>query len=151
MNTVISVKIDKDIKASAQEVANSAGLTLSTLVNAYLRQVAATRRIELYAPEQMTPRLEKPEKVTAMTIRYLPKFKKQYKKLPLKLQLQFDERVRLFVADPTLPMLKVHPLKGEYKGYWSMSVSGDIRALYIMDGDTIVIFALIGSHSQLYG
>lgn len=59
MNTVISVKIDKDIKASAQEVANSAGLTLSTLVNAYLRQVAATRRIELYAPEQMTPKLEK--------------------------------------------------------------------------------------------
>ncbi len=59
MNTVISVKIDKDVKASAQEVANSAGLTLSTLVNAYLRQVAATRRIELYAPEQMTPKLER--------------------------------------------------------------------------------------------
>jgi addiction module RelB/DinJ family antitoxin len=59
MNTVISVKIDKDVKASAQEVANSAGLTLSTLVNAYLRQVSATRRIELYSPEQMTPKLEK--------------------------------------------------------------------------------------------
>lgn len=59
MKTVISVKIDKDVKASAQEVANSAGLTLSTLVNAYLRQVAATRRIELYAPEQMTPKLER--------------------------------------------------------------------------------------------
>ncbi len=59
MNTVISVRIDKDVKASAQEVANSVGLTLSTLVNAYLRQVAATRRIELYAPEPMTPKLEK--------------------------------------------------------------------------------------------
>jgi addiction module RelB/DinJ family antitoxin len=59
MNTVISVKIDKDVKDSAQEVAKSAGLTLSTLVNAYLRQVAATRRIELYAPEPMTPNLEK--------------------------------------------------------------------------------------------
>ena len=59
MNTVISARIDKDVKASAQEVANSAGLTLSTLVNAYLRQVSATRRIELYAPEQMTPKLEK--------------------------------------------------------------------------------------------
>ena len=59
MNTVISVKIDKDVKTSAQEVAHSAGLTLSTLVNAYLRQVAATRRIELYAPEPMTPKLEK--------------------------------------------------------------------------------------------
>jgi addiction module RelB/DinJ family antitoxin len=56
--TVISVKLDKDVKASAQEVAQSAGLTLSTLVNAYLRQVAATRRIELYAPEPMTPKLE---------------------------------------------------------------------------------------------
>ena len=59
MNTVISVKIDKEVKASAQAVAQSAGLTLSTLVNAYLRQVAATRRIELYAPEPMTPHLEK--------------------------------------------------------------------------------------------
>lgn len=58
MNTVISVKIDTEVKASAQEVAKSAGLTLSTLVNSYLRQVAATRRIELYAPEPMTPKLE---------------------------------------------------------------------------------------------
>ncbi len=86
-----------------------------------------------------------------MTIRYLPKFKKQYKKLPKKMQDQFDERIKLFLIDSTLPMLRVHPLKGKYAGYWSMSVNGDIRALYIMDGDSIVIFALIGSHSQLYG
>ncbi|MBA3788942.1 type II toxin-antitoxin system RelB/DinJ family antitoxin [Patescibacteria group bacterium] len=58
MNTVISVRIDKDVKESAQEVAESAGISLSTLVNAYLRQIVATRRIELYAPEQMTPKLE---------------------------------------------------------------------------------------------
>jgi addiction module RelB/DinJ family antitoxin len=58
MNTVISVKVDTDVKAAAQEVAKSAGLTLSTLVNAYLRQVVATRRIELFAPEPMTPHLE---------------------------------------------------------------------------------------------
>lgn len=58
-NTVISVRIDKDVKEAAQEVANSAGLSLGTLVNAYLRQVSATRRIELYAPEPMTPNLEK--------------------------------------------------------------------------------------------
>ena len=58
MQTVISVKIDKDVKAAAAEVAHSAGLTLSSLVNAYLRQVVATRRIELFAPERMTPKLE---------------------------------------------------------------------------------------------
>jgi addiction module RelB/DinJ family antitoxin len=59
MNTVISVRVNKAVKVSAQEVAESAGLKLGTLINAYLRQIAATRRIELYAPEQMSPKLEK--------------------------------------------------------------------------------------------
>jgi addiction module RelB/DinJ family antitoxin len=59
MNTVISVRIDREVKESAQAVAKSAGISLSTLVNSYLRQVVATRRIELYAPEPMTPKLEK--------------------------------------------------------------------------------------------
>lgn len=58
MKTVISVKVDKDVKETAQEVAASAGISLSTLINAYLRQLSATRRIELYAPEAMTPGLE---------------------------------------------------------------------------------------------
>lgn len=58
MKTVISVKVDREVKESAHSVAKSAGLTLSALVNAYLRQVAATRRIEIYAPEEMTPKLE---------------------------------------------------------------------------------------------
>lgn len=59
MNTVISVKIDKEVKESAQSVAKSAGLTLSAIINAYLRQVVATRRIEIYAPEEMSPQLER--------------------------------------------------------------------------------------------
>jgi len=59
MKAVISVKVDPEVKIAAQEVAKSAGISLSTLVNAYLRQVAATRRIELYAPEPMSPALEK--------------------------------------------------------------------------------------------
>ena len=59
MNTVISVKIDKEVKIAAQAMAKDMGLTLSTLINAYLRQVVATRRVELYAPEKMAPHLEK--------------------------------------------------------------------------------------------
>lgn len=86
-----------------------------------------------------------------MLVRYLPKFKKQYKKLPKKFQVHFDDRLKLFLIDPTLPELRVHPLKGNYAGYWSMNVNGDIRALYIIQGGTIIIFALIGSHSELYG
>ncbi|QQR52827.1 type II toxin-antitoxin system mRNA interferase toxin, RelE/StbE family [bacterium] len=55
------------------------------------------------------------------------------------------------MVDPTLPMLRVHPLKGQYRGYWSLNVNGDIRALYLIEVESVVIFALIGSHSQLYG
>jgi addiction module RelB/DinJ family antitoxin len=58
MKTVISVKTDLVTKEAAQEVVKAAGLNLSTVINAYLRQLAATRRIEFYAPEQMSPRLE---------------------------------------------------------------------------------------------
>jgi len=67
-----------------------------------------------------------------MIIQYLPKFKKQYKKLPKIFQAQFDERLQLFLIDPINPKLRVHPLKGKYAGYWSMNVNGDIRALYII-------------------
>ena len=87
-----------------------------------------------------------------MIIKYEKQFKKQYKKLPKKYQLQFQERLRLFLIDPKIPALRNHPLKGTYSGYWSMSVNGDIRALYKMVGkEIIIIFALIGSRSQLYG
>ena len=86
-----------------------------------------------------------------MILQYTPRFKKQYKKLPSKFQQQFDERLQLFIADPTNPALRVHPLKGSYSGYWSMNVSGYLRAIYLNKGDELIIFALIGTHSQLYG
>lgn len=69
----------------------------------------------------------------------------------MKLQEQFDVRLRLFLDDPTAPQLRVHPLKGTFAGYWSMNVNGDLRALYRLVGAELVIFALIGTHSQLYG
>lgn len=86
-----------------------------------------------------------------MTINFTKNFRKQYAKIPNKIQLQFDDRLQLFLSDPTNAKLRVHPLKGSYIGYWSMNVSGDFRALYRMDGDEVVLFALIGTHSQLYG
>ena len=86
-----------------------------------------------------------------MAIRYSPKFVKQYRKLPSKLQSRFDERLLLLLADPTVPILRLHPLKGKYQGYWSISISGDLRAIYLERGEEVIIFAFIGTHSQLYG
>lgn len=86
-----------------------------------------------------------------MIVKYTSTFKKQYKKLPKKFQKQFYERLLLFEDNQADPRLRVHPLKGKYVGYWSMSVNGDLRALYRKKDEEIIIFALIGTHSQLYG
>lgn len=58
-NTVITIKIDRETKKAAQELAADAGLTLSSLINSYLKQVTATRHIDLHIPQKMTPKLEK--------------------------------------------------------------------------------------------
>ena len=59
MNKVITIKTDEATKKAAQELAKELGLTLNALINSYLKQVIVTRRVELYAPELMTPKLEK--------------------------------------------------------------------------------------------
>lgn len=86
-----------------------------------------------------------------MEFRYTKTFKKQFVKLPITIQDKFLVRLNLFSEDLTHPSLRVHPLKGKYAGYWSMNVTGDLRALYSFEGESIIIFALIGTHSSLYG
>lgn len=86
-----------------------------------------------------------------MIVDFTKNFRRQYQKLSVKVQYQFDDRLKLFLADPAHPTLRTHPLRGRYLGYWSMNVSGDLRALYVERGDELVLFALVGTHSQLYG
>lgn len=85
-----------------------------------------------------------------MRLVYTKTFKKQYKKLGPTWQDKCDTRIRLWQDDPTHPSLRVHPLQGRRAGYWSMNISGDLRALYYFEYDTLVVFALLGIHSQLY-
>lgn len=59
MNTTMTFKIDKEVKAKAQDTAKQMGIPLSTLINAYLRDMAATGRVEFTASEQMTPQMER--------------------------------------------------------------------------------------------
>lgn len=86
-----------------------------------------------------------------MVIKFAKTYRKQYDKLPLKIRKQADARIKTFAADPSHTQLRDHALHGRYQGYRSINISGDVRALYVQKGTTIVIFAFIGSHSQLYG
>jgi addiction module RelE/StbE family toxin len=86
-----------------------------------------------------------------MVIKTTNSFDKQYAKLTREDQQRFKNRIQLFQTNPFDRLLNNHGLKGKYLGYRSIDVRGDLRALYKVEGNVIIIFAFIGSHSQLYG
>ena len=85
-----------------------------------------------------------------MEIEFHKKFKKQYRKLPEKFQLQFDILFEQFLANPNDPSLHVHKLHGDKKDFYSLNINADYRALFRMS-PTLVVFYNIGTHSELYG
>jgi mRNA-degrading endonuclease YafQ of YafQ-DinJ toxin-antitoxin module len=78
------------------------------------------------------------------------RFDKQHRKLPVKVQKQFGERLKLFLEDDTNPLLHTHALAGEYRGSSSFNVNADVRAIFIKKDSDTVYFSAIGSHSELY-
>lgn len=52
MNTaVIITKTEPDIKIKAQKIARDLGISLSSMINAYLKQVVRTKRVSYYLEE----------------------------------------------------------------------------------------------------
>lgn len=58
MKTQVNIKIDNSIKRQAQKRAKELGLSLSSVVNATLKQFARTGELELSAAPRITPYLE---------------------------------------------------------------------------------------------
>jgi mRNA interferase YafQ len=85
-----------------------------------------------------------------MTISYSKNFIKQAKKLSPKLRQKLQESLHKFTENPLHPDLRNHQLKGKYKEYRSIDVTGDIRALYLQR-ENEAVFDALGTHSQLYG
>ena len=86
-----------------------------------------------------------------MRIEFHRTFTKRYRKVPFKVARQFDERLRIFEANPSHPVLNNHPLTGDRKGQWSINITGDWRAIYLFRGEDTVIFVDIDTHGNLYG
>jgi len=84
-----------------------------------------------------------------MTIAYSKAFIKQAKKLSPELREQLQIRIIMFIKNPLNPLLRNHPLRGKYKDYRSINITGDMRALYLQNDDE-TIFCAVGTHSQLY-
>lgn len=85
-----------------------------------------------------------------MTISYSKNFIKQSKKLNKPIRHKLINRIELFSNNPLDSELNNHPLKGKYRKYRSINITGDFRALYLTQ-DVHIIFDMVGTHSQLYG
>lgn len=84
-----------------------------------------------------------------MTLSYSKHFMKSAKKLPPRVREQLMERIERFGKNPFDPLLHNHMLKGAYKEYGSINITGDYRALYLTRGEEVV-FDHVGTHAQLY-
>ena len=85
-----------------------------------------------------------------MIIETTKAFDKQYSKLSAKTKTIYKNRITIFKSNPFDFRLSNHALKGKYLGYRSIDITGDVRALYTVKGNLVIIFGLIGTHSQLY-
>ena len=77
-------------------------------------------------------------------------FTKQYKKLRSNEKEKFQEIRNIFLKNPFHPLLHNHPLHGEYAGYRSISITGDLRVLYEPIDEQTAYFITIGRHRNLY-
>lgn len=80
-------------------------------------------------------------------------FVKSYRKRIVKdakLIRKVTERLDLFRADFTNPLLKDHALTGKKSHLRAFWVTGDIRIVYLPISTDEVILVDIGSHNQVY-
>jgi len=58
MKTTMHIKVDKEIKEKSAKIAQRLGLSLSTVVNASLRNFVKTETFSVSTAEEMTPYME---------------------------------------------------------------------------------------------
>ena len=76
---------------------------------------------------------------------FTERFKKNYKGLPAKILLRFDEKLDLFLNDPRHPSLNIHRFLGR-EDVWEAYISKQYRFTFSVTKETI-IFRNIGPHS----
>ena len=81
---------------------------------------------------------------------YHKNFRKQFDKLPLKIQDKFGERLDMFLQNQFHSLLNNHSLSGEYEGCRSINITGNIRAIFYVKTESDIAFINMGSHPELY-
>ena len=78
----------------------------------------------------------------------LEKLKIINKKNP-KLSKKIQKQLKFFREDFTHPSLRNHKLKGGLSARFSISIEGNLRMIYYLNGNEAVFFD-IGTHDEIY-
>jgi len=85
-----------------------------------------------------------------MIILFNKNFVKKQKKLSAKVVARLLGRLELFESDFQNPTLNNHSLQDKLNGYWSINITGDLRAVYYFKTTESIVFTDIDTHSNLY-
>lgn len=90
----------------------------------------------------------------SIKFRFTKTFQKEISQLSWTQAHQLKKRLELFQANPNHQLLKKHKLHGKMKGFYTINITGDLRAVYWIlekNKDELTIgFTRLGTHSQLY-
>ena len=81
-----------------------------------------------------------------MKILYLPRFEREYKKLPVDIQRLAEAKEKIFRKNPFNRQLKTHKLHGELLEFWAFSVNYSYRVIFDFHDERTVRFYSIGNH-----
>lgn len=82
-----------------------------------------------------------------MVIFYSSKFKREYKKLSLKVKMRAEKKEILFRKNPFDPQLDTHKLKGRLKEFWAFWIDEKNRIIFEFADDDTIWFHSAGDHS----
>lgn len=81
-----------------------------------------------------------------MRILILPKFVRQYKKLPQAIKTAAIKQENIFRKDPFDARLHTHKLKSALDGFWAFSVTYSYRVIFDFADEKTIRFYAIGNH-----
>ena len=88
-----------------------------------------------------------------MKYRFSPEVSSKLREIKRKdnrLFLRIQKQLHLFSIDQKHPSLRSHKIAGTYQNVWSISITMQIRMLYVIISPDEVYFADMGTHDEVY-
>jgi len=89
-----------------------------------------------------------------MEVSFSDSFRKVFRKRikSAEIELEFWNRLEIFVNEPFDSKLKTHKLSGKLKGLWIFTIEYDLRVVFFFTNDKPkqAIFVDLGTHDEVY-